>query len=83
MRTISSLVASFLVILSYMACSSRPSTQDHEGTVILESEFRARWRYQFDRNSLQDARLSGTSVIALTDSGDLLSFDAATLTLNG
>ena len=81
MRASPSLVASLLVISSCMACAGRPSSQEHEGTVVLESGFRARWRYQFDRNSLQDARLSGKSVVALTDSGDLLSFDAQTLTL--
>jgi hypothetical protein len=74
-------VVSLLVISSCMSCAVRPSSQKHEGTVILESGLRARWRYEFDRNSLQDARLSGMILVALTHSGDLLSFDAVTLTL--
>src|SRR6266850_1598030 len=81
MRASPSLVASLLVISSCIACAGRPSNQENEGTLMLESGYRARWRYQFGRNSLQDARLSGRFVIALTDSGDLLSFNAGTLTL--
>ena len=74
-------LAIFIVVSSCMGCTGRSTSLENEGTLVLESGFRAHWKYQFDRNSLQDARLSGQFVIALTVSGDLLSFDAGTLIL--
>ena len=41
----------------------------------------AQYEYHFDRNALRDIRRAGDSIIALTDSGNLLRFDLTTLQL--
>ena len=49
----------------------------------IEPDLRYHWSYHFNRNAIRDARISGKSLVALTESGNLLRFDLGTLTLTG
>jgi len=51
------------------------------GSVRLSSGLTARYEYHFNRNALRDSQRAGPAIIALTDSGNLLRFDAASLKL--
>jgi len=48
---------------------------EHVGTV--------RWSYHFDHNALKDAKRIGRDIVALTESGNLVRFDAETLSITG
>ena len=53
------------------------------GEVRLPSGHLASYEYHFNRNALRDSLPVGDALIALTGSGNLLRFDAATLELTG
>jgi hypothetical protein len=53
------------------------------GSIQLPSGLLARYEYHFNRNALGDVQQAGKSLIALTGSGNLLRFDAATLRPSG
>jgi len=52
-----------------------------EGTVELQPGHNAHFAYYYNHNALRDGVLAGNSLIALTESGDLIRFDAATLSM--
>jgi hypothetical protein len=53
-----------------------------QGTVQLPDGTPARFAYHFNHNALKDCVQVGSSLIALSESGNLLRFDARTLTMN-
>jgi hypothetical protein len=53
------------------------------GSVDLPVGSQARYSYHFDHNALTDGVLAGRSLLAITDSGNLLEFNAGSLVLSG
>src|SRR5262249_54427510 len=51
------------------------------GTVRLASGLTAHYAYHYNRNALAEVLRAGDALVALTDSGNLLRFDRATLGL--
>src|SRR5689334_18243962 len=51
------------------------------GTIPLAPGLTAHYVYHYDRNALAGALIAGDAIIAMTDSGNLLRFDRATLKL--
>ncbi len=74
-----------LAVLLWLAAAApaRAAEGSHSavGDVRLASGLDAHYAYHYDRNALRDSRLAGDALIALTRSGNLLRFDAKTLTL--
>src|SRR5271169_1670533 len=60
---------------------AEPGPGSPTGTVRLPSGLTAHYAYHFNRNALRDSRRAGDAIIALTDSGNLLRLDLATLKL--
>jgi hypothetical protein len=58
---------------------AEPGSGSQSGTVRLASGLTAHYAYYSDRNALRDGRRSRDAVIALTESGNLLRLDLATL----
>jgi hypothetical protein len=82
MRRTSVLVT--IALVSTHSPSSRslaadPAPSAARGSLLPALLPNAQYEYHFDRNSLRDCRRAGDSIIALTDSGNLLRFDLATL----
>jgi len=53
------------------------------GSVTLQDGRRLQYAYHFDRNALRDCVRVGDSLLALTESGELLRFDIGSLALTG
>ena len=84
--------AALLAVL--FCCSGLARTQDSRspspetaspitGTVPLPNGSSAKFTYFFDHNALKDGVRVGDSLIALTESGNLIRFDPATLAMTG
>jgi hypothetical protein len=54
-----------------------------QGSVDIRDGRQVRFRYYFNHNALKDCVRVGNSLIALTESGNLIRFDAETLRLQG
>src|ERR1700687_2250048 len=54
-----------------------------QGSVDIRDGRQARFRYYFNHNALKDCVRIGKSLIALTESGNLIRFDAETLAMEG
>jgi hypothetical protein len=54
-----------------------------QGSVDIRDGRQARFRYYFNHNALKDCVRVGSSLIALTESGNLIRFDAETLAMEG
>ena len=82
-RTASLAGLAILAALSLPARSiaSNQSSSGASGSFRLASGLTAQYDYHFDRNAVRDCRRSGGSLIALSDSGNLLRFDLAALRL--
>jgi hypothetical protein len=61
-------------------CTTAPTIQ---GSVDIRDGRQVRFRYYFNHNALKDCVRVGNSLIALTESGNLIRFDAETLRLQG
>jgi hypothetical protein len=75
---------SLVAILLWLAASSVHAAEGSSsavGDARLASGLAAHYAYHYDRNALRDSRHIGDSLVALTRSGNLLRFDAKTLTL--
>jgi len=71
-----------LVLLAFATgCANHRRLEGGSGEVEVGGGLRARWSYHFNRNSIRDALISGKSLVALTESGDLLRFDVDTMAL--
>jgi hypothetical protein len=53
------------------------------GSTRIEHLGTVRWSYHFDHNALKDAELVAGNLVALTESGNLVRFDAETLSIAG
>ncbi len=60
---------------------AEPGSSAPTGTVRLGTGITAHYAYYYNRNALADVVLAGDAVIALTDSGNLLRFERASLRL--
>ncbi len=84
-RRIDRLLALFVTLTPGLAMlpsrGAEPGCTSPIGAVRLGSGITAHYAYYYNRNALADVVLAGDSVIALTDSGNLLRFDRASLKL--
>jgi hypothetical protein len=53
------------------------------GSANIKDIGTVRWSYHFDHNALKDAERIGRNLVALTESGNLVRFDAKTLSVTG
>ncbi len=60
---------------------AEPGSGSPNGTVHLPSGVAVHYDYHYDRNALRDARRADDTIIALTESGNLLRLDLTTLKL--
>jgi hypothetical protein len=75
-------VAISLPFLLFSAASAGmfAGSDSTSGVITLRSGLTARYAYYFDRNALRGAVQAEESIVALTDSGNLLRIDKSTLT---
>ena len=71
------LTASGVGLLTPPLAGAEPGSESPSGTIRLPAGLTAHYDYHYDRN----ARRAGDAIIALTESGNLLRFDLATLKL--
>ena len=82
------LISAFIVLMAVTSlCGPAQCVEQQQqsgdgpvaGMTQVSAELTVRWWYHFDHNALKDARMIGRSLVALTESGNLLRFDADTL----
>ncbi len=75
------LLSTFLLLAGPMPLPAGDGTGSPAGSVQVASGLTAHYEYYFNRNALRDSQRTGHVLIALTDSGNLLRFDVASLKL--
>jgi hypothetical protein len=75
------LLALGVALLTTPLPGAEPGSGSASGTIRLPSGLAAHYAYHYNRNALRDSRLVGDAIIALTESGNLLRLDLATLKL--
>ncbi len=60
---------------------AEPGLGSSSGTIRLPSGATVHYAYHFNRNALRDSRRKGDAIVALTEAGNLLRLDLATLKL--
>ncbi len=81
LRLVLTLSTILLPLTGPMPLWAGDGTNAPAGSVQLSSALTAHYEYHFNRNALRDIRRAGDAIIALTDSGNLLRFDLASLAL--
>lgn len=74
-----SFICAFVAVLTILI--GQMAAQPIRGSVILQDGCRLQYAYHFDHNALRDCVRAGDSLFALTESGELLCFDAESLAL--
>ncbi len=78
------MVPSLVVLLSLTSLASLQAAEGASapsGSVRVSLAITAFYEYHFNRNAIQDSQLAGSTLIALTDTGNLLRFDVPSLKL--
>jgi hypothetical protein len=74
-------LAPFFLLTSLVPLRAGEGSGSPAGSVRLSSGLTARYEYHFNRNSLRDSQRAGRALITLTNSGNLLRFEVASLKL--
>jgi len=86
LRLITTIVILLGLVCPEVSAGQQPAARTAppiQGTVDIPGGRQARFRYYFNHNGLKDCVRIGHSLIALTESGNLIRFDSDTLNMEG